>query len=97
MLLRRGFQIKPGKNILIVEDVITTGKSALECNELAKQHKANVLGFSCIIDRSSHKSFINSEIISQVKFKLETFNENNLPDELKSIKPEKPGSRTLLK
>jgi len=95
LTLRRGFKISKNMNVLIVEDVITTGKSALECSELIKNNKANTLGYTCIIDRSNNNSAIKKEIISQVKLKIETFEVENLPDELKKIKPIKPGSRNI--
>ena len=53
--LRRGFRIKPKSNVLIVEDVITTGKSSLECVKLIKKSKAKLVGYACIIDRSDNK------------------------------------------
>ena len=54
--LRRGFSIKKNSRVLIVEDVITTGKSSLECVKLIKKSKAKILGFACLIDRSSKLS-----------------------------------------
>ena len=54
--LRRGFNIKKGSKVLIIEDVITTGKSSLECVKLIKKAKATLVGFASIIDRSSKKS-----------------------------------------
>ena len=95
LILRRGFKINENSNVLIVEDVITTGKSALECLNLIKNSKSNLAGYACIIDRSNNNSSIQDEIISQVKFKIETFKENELPKELKKIQPIKPGSRSL--
>ena len=53
--LRRGFSIKKNSRVLIVEDVITTGKSSLECVELIKKSKAKLVGFACLIDRSENK------------------------------------------
>ena len=55
-VLRRGFKIKKGSKVLIIEDVITTGKSSLECVKLIKKSKASLVGFAAIIDRSSKKS-----------------------------------------
>jgi len=49
--LRRGFKIKKGSKVLIIEDVITTGKSSLECVKIIKKAKAKFVGFACIIDR----------------------------------------------
>ena len=54
--LRRGFNIKKRSKVLIVEDVITTGKSSMECVKLIKRSKANLIGFATIIDRSTKKS-----------------------------------------
>ena len=53
--LRRGFFIKPRSKVLIIEDVITTGKSSMECLKLIKDSKASIIGFACIIDRSNKK------------------------------------------
>jgi len=97
LILRRGFNIPSGSNVLIVEDVITTGKSALECLKIVKDRNANLVGFACIIDRSDSKILINEKIISQVKFKINLYNEKNLPEKLKKIPSKKPGSRTLSK
>ena len=56
--LRRNFQIKKNSKVLIVEDVITTGKSSLECSELIKKTNSSIVGFACLIDRSQGKSLI---------------------------------------
>ena len=97
LILRRGFQIPKNSNVLVVEDVITTGKSALECSELIKESQSNLIGYSCIIDRSNENLLIKEKIISQIKLKINTFNASELPYKLKKIKPLKPGSRTISK
>ena len=93
--LRRDFKIKQDTNVLIVEDVITTGKSSIECSNLVKVNKANIVGYACIIDRSDGKTVINDKIISQIKLNIPTYKKENLPKELISIDPVKPGSRNL--
>ena len=93
--LRRGFKIKQDANVLIVEDVITTGKSSIECSNLVKVNKANIVGYACIIDRSNGKTEINDKIISQIKLNIPTYKKENLPKELTFIDPVKPGSRNL--
>ena len=94
--LRRGFNIKKNSRVLIIEDVITTGKSSLECVKLIKKSKAKHLGFASIINRSSKKSLkIKSKIISHLKIEVPTYKKNELPDELRKIKITKPGSRFL--
>jgi len=94
--LRRDFKIKKDTNVLVVEDVITTGKSALECAQIVKENKAKFVGFACIIDRSSKNILIKDEIISQIKFKIETFKPNELPEDLKNIPAIKPGTNQIL-
>jgi orotate phosphoribosyltransferase len=93
--LRRDFKILKRSKVLIVEDVITTGKSSLECSKLVEIADAEVIGFACLIDRSNGKSLINKKIVSQVQINIPTYNEKNLPKELASIPAVKPGSREL--
>ena len=93
--LRRDFQIEKGNKVLIVEDVITTGKSSLECSQLVEENNALIVGYACIIDRSNGKSRIKDKIISQVELNIPTYKKNNLPKELQSIEAVKPGSRNL--
>jgi orotate phosphoribosyltransferase len=93
--LRRDFKIKQSSKVLIVEDVITTGKSSIECSNLVTFNKANIAGYACIIDRSNDKTQIKGKIISQIKLSIPTYKKENLPKELMSIDPVKPGSRNL--
>ena len=94
--LRRGFNIKKASKVLIVEDVITTGKSSLECVELVKKSKAKIIGFASLIDRSTKKSMkIKKKIISQIKINVPTYKKKELPKELISISITKPGSRFI--
>ena len=92
--LRRGFFIKKNSKVLIVEDVITTGKSSLECVKLIKKYDAKLVGFACLIDRTL-KTKIKKRIISQVKLKIPTYNKKNIPSYIKNIPVTKPGSRFL--
>jgi orotate phosphoribosyltransferase len=95
-VLRRGFRIRRGSKVLIIEDVITTGKSSTECVKLIKEAKASLVGFATIIDRSSKKSLkIKKKIVSHLKIKVPTFKSNNLPNNLKSIPITIPGSRFI--
>ena len=93
--LRRGFKIKKDQKILIVEDVITTGKSSLECADMVSKLNGNVIGYACIIDRSNDKSLIKKDFVSQIKIQIPTYNKDELPDHLKKLNPIKPGSRNL--
>ena len=94
--LRRGFSIKKGARVLIIEDVITTGKSSLECVKLIKKSNAKLVGFASIIDRSSKKSLkIKNKIISHLKIDVPSYNLKNIPKSLKSIPITTPGSRFI--
>ena len=94
--LRRGFNIKKGAKVLIIEDVITTGKSSLECVKLIKKCEARLLGFASIIDRSTKKSLkIKTKIISHLKIDVPTYSKKLLPKNLKLLPITKPGSRFI--
>jgi len=94
--LRRGFHIKKGSKVLIVEDVITTGKSSMECVKLISNSKAKLLGFASIIDRSKKKSLkIKKNIISHMKIDVPTYKSNQLPEILKRVPITTPGSRFI--
>ncbi len=94
--LRRGFKIKKGSRVLIVEDVITTGKSSIECVKLIKRNKAKLLGFASIINRSNKKDLkIKTKIISQLKIEVPSYKRANLPSELKLLPITTPGSRFI--
>jgi orotate phosphoribosyltransferase len=97
LILRRDFKIKKNSNVLIVEDVITTGKSAIECSKIVQASSANLTGYACIIDRSNEDISIKNQMVSQMKFNIETFTEDKIPKDLKKINPVKPGSRNLSK
>ena len=95
--LRRGFDIKKNSKVLIIEDVITTGKSSLECFKLIKKKQAKVVGYACLINRSNKRTLKikKGKIISQIKLDVPTYSKKNLPDFLKKIPITKPGSRFL--
>ncbi len=94
--LRRGFYIKRNSRVLIIEDVITTGKSSMECLKLIKKAKAKLVGFASIIDRSTKKNLkIKNKVISFLKIDVPTYKYNQLPNNLKSIPITTPGSRFI--
>ena len=95
-VLRRGFKIKKGSRVLIIEDVITTGKSSMECVKLIKKARASLVGFATIIDRSTKNNLkIKKNIVSQLRIDVPTFKKDKLPKNLKSIPITIPGSRFI--
>ena len=95
-VLRRGFNIKKKSKVLIIEDVITTGKSSMECVKLINKAKAKLVGFATIIDRSTKKNLkIKKKIISHLKISVPTYKKNRIPKNLKLIPITTPGSRFI--
>ena len=95
-VLRRGFNIKKGSKVIIIEDVITTGKSSLECVKLITSAGAKLVGFASVIDRSTKKTLkIKKNVISHMKINVPTFKKNKLPKDLKNTPISVPGSRFI--
>ncbi|MEJ6587442.1 MAG: orotate phosphoribosyltransferase [Pelagibacterales bacterium] len=92
--LRRGFEIESNAKVVLVEDVITTGKSANECIIELNKIGVNLLATVCLIDRTNNESVIKDPI-SIHRLDIPIYDEDSLPDELKSIRPIKPGSRDI--
>ena len=95
MIIRRGFEIKPGEKVLVVEDVITTGGSVKEVMDLVENAGGNILGVSVLVDRSSGNAKLHSKQFSIVEMDAISYGTNEIPKELKAIPIQKPGSRYL--
>jgi orotate phosphoribosyltransferase len=98
--LRRGFELEKDARVLVVEDVITTGKSSLETFELVKKFGAKIVAEASLVDRSGEEDLqdkMGVAVISLLKVDVKTFDENNVPEELKNIPAIKPGSRFINK
>jgi len=98
--LRRGFELEKNARVLVVEDVITTGKSSLETFELVKKFGAKIIAEASLVDRSGEEDLqdkMGVAVISLLKVNVKTFDENNVPEELKNIPAIKPGSRFINK
>ncbi len=94
--LRRGFEISEGAKILIVEDVVTTGKSSLEAAECIRQHGGIPIAIASLIDRrDGDKVDVGLPIKSLLKLTIPAYKANELPEALQAIPPVKPGSRWL--
>ena len=93
MTLRRGFFINEGENVLVVEDVVTTGKSSFETVDVVEKYGAKVNALTSIVNRSSVDEINGLKLISATKLEIETFDPDNLPEDLKDTQAVKPGSR----
>jgi orotate phosphoribosyltransferase len=96
--LRRGFEIPKNAKILVVEDVLTTGKSSLETFELIKKFDAKIVAEACLVNRAGDADIQNKlgvPLISLIDINIATYDENSLPESLKNIPITKPGSRFI--
>ena len=93
MVLRRGFSIEKGENVLVVEDVITTGGSTKEVIEVVKSLGGKVIGVGSIIDRSGKSIDFGVPFHSLAIIKADTFEEKDCSLCKKNIPVTKPGSR----
>ena len=93
--LRRGFELKPGEKVIIVEDIVSTGISIRECIEAIRKTGANVVAAACLIDRSAGEAEVGVPLVSLVQYKVPAYSADALPPELAAIPAVKPGSRGL--
>jgi len=91
--IRRGFALKPGEKVAIVEDVVTTGKSTLETARLAESAGAEVVAIGAIIDRTVGANPFPMPFVSLLELKLPAFRADECPLCAAGGVAEKPGSR----
>jgi orotate phosphoribosyltransferase len=95
LALRRGFTIKPGERVLVVEDVITTGKSTKETIEVVKKAGGVVVAAGSLVDRSGGKAELGVPYKSLVTLNVPTYTPEACPLCKAGSAPVKPGSRGL--
>ena len=91
--LRRGFSLKRGTKVLMVEDVVTTGLSSREAIDAAREAGGDVIAEASLVDRSSGKADLGIPFFPLIRIDVPTFPADALPPELASIPAIKPGSR----
>ena len=95
MTLRRGFEIKSGINILVVEDVITTGGSVQEVMNMVTKAGASIVGVGVLVDRSGGSVKLNNNQFCVTELEAVSYGADEVPKELANIPVLKPGSRSL--
>ena len=93
MTLRRGFHINEGEKIVIVEDVVTTGKSTRETADVTEQNGGKVAGFASILNRSGKENPFDAPYSSLLALSLDTFDEGSCPLCASGLPLDAPGSR----
>ena len=93
--LRRNFEILAGARVVMVEDMVTTGRSSRECIAAIAKHPGTLLGAACIIDRSNGAADVGVPLVALCTLDIPTYAPDALPPELAAIPATKPGSRDL--
>jgi len=93
MILRRGFDIKPGEIAVVVEDVITTGGTTRELINLVDRYEARLVAVCSLVDRSGGKAEFKVPKVSLLSMDIKAYNESECPFCRQNIPVVKPGSK----
>lgn len=93
--LRRGFHLSENANVVMIEDIVTTGLSSREAITAIGAHGGHVVGAGCLIDRSGGTADVGVSLASLASITVETFEADNAPADLLDVPAIKPGSRGL--
>jgi orotate phosphoribosyltransferase len=93
--IRRGFSFPQGARVLMVEDVVTTGKSSLEAMECVRERGGEIVGEACFVNRCVEGNPLPVPLLSLLELEINTWFADALPPHLQHIPAEKPGSRWL--
>jgi orotate phosphoribosyltransferase len=93
--LRRNFQLDETSNVIVVEDVISTGLSSREAIDAVRKTGAKVLALACLVDRSAGAAKFDVPFIPLAKIKVASWEADKLPKHLVGTPAVKPGSRGL--
>lgn len=93
--LRRGFELKEGQNVLMVEDVVTTGLSSRQAMEAVRAAGATVIAEAALVDRSAGGTELGVPFFPLVSLNFPVYDPDDIPPELAAIDAVKPGSRKM--
>ncbi len=97
LTLRRGFSIDKNDRVLVVEDVVTTGKSVNETLDLVKEYTDNIVGIGALVDRGGNFDPNGFDYFPLIKLEIVNYEPDSCPLCQKGIPLEKPGSRFIKK
>jgi orotate phosphoribosyltransferase len=92
---RRGFSLKPGARVAMVEDIVSTGLSSRECVAAIRAAGGEVVCAACIVDRSGGRADSGAPMVALARLDVPAWPAGDLPPELAAIPAEDPGSRRL--
>ena len=93
--LRRNFRLDETMNVVVVEDVVSTGLSSRECIEAVQKTGAKVVALACLIDRSGGEAKFDVPFLPLARIKVPSYEPDKLPKHLAGTPALKPGSRGL--
>ncbi|WP_422055888.1 orotate phosphoribosyltransferase [Sphingomonas sp.] len=91
--LRRGFRLTPGHQVLMMEDVVTTGLSSREAMKAIAQAGGEVIAAASLVDRSNGTADLGVPFFPLIRLDVPSYEADALPPELAAIPAIKPGSR----
>jgi len=91
--LRRGFSLRPGQKVLMMEDVVTTGLSSREAIKAIEEAGGEVIAAGALVDRSNGNVDLGVPFFPLIRLEVPTYEPDKLPPELEAIPAIKPGSR----
>ncbi len=92
LVMRRGFTLKPGEKVLVVEDVITRGGRVQECLDIIKNAGGHCVGVAVLVDRSAGQAKFSVPCHSLLELSFPTYPADQVPEALAKIPATKPGS-----
>ncbi|GAB6138491.1 orotate phosphoribosyltransferase [Halanaerobaculum tunisiense] len=95
MALRRGFQLKPDDQVLVIDDVLTTGTSVDEVIEVLDANDAQLAGVGVLVDRSGGKVDFGVPIKAMLEVEVEAYQPEECPMCEEDQGFDQPGSRYL--
>lgn len=91
--LRRGFRLRAGQKVLLVEDVVTTGLSSREAIAAVEAEGGEAIAAAALVDRSNGAADLGLPFYPLIRLNVPAYAEDSLPAELAALPAEKPGSR----
>ena len=93
--LRRGFRLEPGQQVLMMEDVVTTGLSSREAMKAIAEAGGEVIAAASLVDRSNGTADLGVPFFPLIRLDVPSYDADALPPELAAIPAIKPGSRAV--
>ncbi len=93
--LKRGFEIKKGERLLLVEDVITTGGTLLELSDFIREQGGEVAGVFVVVNRSGQKTVADYPVVSCMEVQFPVYAPDQVPEWLDKIPAVRPGTKKV--